>query len=176
MAKTLEVQLIASIVDELGVEAPAVGYALVDPTASFADVVSTVNTWLADVDAVTDGQIIHVVLHVVPTLPDGLKTAPVAGSRVEQIGVWQFNATGTAHVESYPVPALSDSPTVTAGGKIVLTSGSPGAALRDLLVGGGTASLEWTNAWQQALSTFSAALVSFRSFGGALARKTYERV
>ena len=176
MAKTLEVQLFASIVDELGVEAPAVAYALVDPTASFADVLTTINTWLADIDAVTDGQIIRARLDVTPTLPGGLKTAAVAGSRVEQLGVWQYNATGTPHVEGYPVPALSNSPTVVSGGKIVLTSGSPAANLKNLIAGGGTAALEWTNAWQQAISTFASALISFRSAGSALARDSYERV
>jgi hypothetical protein len=176
MARTLAVVLYATILDEQNVEAPAVAYALVDPTASFADVLTTLNDWLAAVDNCTDGQIIRTQLEVLPALPDGLKPAALAGSRVEQLGIWQFTATGTAHIESYPVPALSNSSSVTHLSRIVLTGGSPGAALRDLVAGGGTASFAWTNAWQQAIAAFAAALVSFRRAGSALERQSYERV
>jgi len=176
LPKTLAVILNASILDELGVEAPAVAYANVDPTASFNDVLTSLNAWLAGVDACTDGQIIRAHLDVLPALPDGLKSAAAGGSRVEQLGIWQFTATGTTHLEKYPVPALSNGPTVTNLGRIVLTSGSPGANLKALITGGGTAALEWTNAWQQAIATFASALISFRRAGSELARETYERV
>jgi hypothetical protein len=168
--------LTAAVLDELGVEAPAQAFANVDPTASFDDVLTVLNTWLADVDACTDGQIIRAQLNVIPALPDGLKSAAAAGSRVEQLGIWQFTATGTAHVEQYVVPALSNGPTVTNLGRIVLTSGSPGANLKNLITGGGTAALEWTNAWQQAIASFASALISFRRAGGELGRATFERV
>src|ERR1039458_5840652 len=97
MAKTLQIRLEATILDELLVTAETSVYALVDPSAAFSDVISTLNTWLADLDACTDGQIIGVELEVMPALPGGLKGAPVAGSRVEQTGVLTFSATGTTH-------------------------------------------------------------------------------
>ena len=176
MAKTLIVKLEAQILDELNCQAPAVQYALVDPSATFSDVLSTVNTWLAGVDACTDGQILSVRLDVQPALPDGLKSAAVAGSRVEQVGLLEYVATGTTHVQSYPVPALSNGATVIAAGAVVTTSGSPAANLVALVAGGGTASMEWTTPWQQAISAFHAALISFRSGGSQLARDTYERL
>jgi hypothetical protein len=175
LAKTLIVRLEATVLDELGVTAPAVAHALVDPTAAFNDVLGVLNTWAGCIDSCSDGQVLSVRLDVLPTLPSGLKSSPVAGSRVEQVGLLQFNSTGTTHVDSVDIPALSGGPTVVSGGRIVLTSGAPCAVLRDFLTGGGTAALQWTNAWQQAISSFAAALISFRSAGRALARDTYER-
>lgn len=175
MAKTLPVRLEAVILDEQLVEAKAIVYALVDPSASFADIIGTLNTWLIDVDACTDGQITSSSLVAVPDLPGGIKADPVVGSRVEQTGVLMFKARTATRREAVLVPALSNDPTVITNDRIVLTGGSPAANLRDLLVGGGTAALEWTNAWQQALASFSSALISFRPHNRALGRATYER-
>ena len=175
MAKTLIVRLEATILDDLNCKAISSAYALVDPTASFADVLSVQNTWLADLDACTDGQIISTELEVVPALPDGLKGAPVAGSRVEQTGIMNFNATGDSHLWGFEVPSISNDATVLASGHIVLTTGHPPYVLFTLLAGGGTAALQWTNATSQALSAFANALVGFRSSNRQLARKSYER-
>ena len=158
MAKTLAVHFEATIVDELDIQAETSVYALVDPTAAFADVITELNTWLADLDACSDGQIIGTELEVLPALPGGLKGSATAGSRVEQTGILNFNATGDTHLWGATIPALSNGGTVTSGGKIVLTGGSPANTLYALLVGGGTAALEWTNATSQALSAFANAL------------------
>lgn len=163
------------ILDEQQIEAEAVAYALIDPSATFGDVIATLNVWLGDVDACTDGQIVASRLELMPALPGGLKPAPVVGSRVEQTGTLMFTAAGTTHRAPSMVPALSNNSGVISGGRVVLTSGSPPANLRDLLVGGGTAAMEWTNAWQQALVGFSDALISFRPHNRALGRETYER-
>src|ERR1035437_10332106 len=188
MAKTLPIRLEATILDEMNVKAETSVYALVDPTAAFSDVISTLNTWLADLDACTDGQIIGVELEVLPALPGGLKGAPVSGSRVAQTGLLNFTASGVAHccVITFPlsggrhnwaasIPALSNSSTVILAGRPVTTGGSPIHTLYALLTGGGTTALEWTNAWSQVLASFVSALLSFRDSGGQLARITYER-
>lgn len=175
MAKTLAARLEAVILDEQEIEAKAIVYALIDPSAAFSDVISTLDTWLADLDACTDGQITSSRLELLPALPGGLKAAPAAGSRVEQTGDLSFNDVTGAHLNTFLVPALSNDPGVISGGRIVLTSGSPAANLRDLLAGGGTAALEWSNAWQQALTTFASALISFREHRVQLGRATYER-
>jgi|ERR1035437_394216 hypothetical protein len=175
MAKTLPIRLEATILDEMNVKAETSVYALVDPTAAFSDVISTLNTWLADLDACTDGQIIGVELEVLPALPGGLKGAPVSGSRVAQTGLLNFTASGGAHNWAASIPALSNSSTVILAGRPVTTGGSPIHTLYALLTGGGTTALEWTNAWSQVLASFVSALLSFRDSGGQLARITYER-
>jgi len=175
LATTLQIRFEATVLDELNVKATANAYVLVDPTASFNTILTQLNTWLADLDACTDGEIIGVEMEVVPALPGGLKSMPVAGSRVEQTGILNFNATGSTHLWAFSIPALSNSSTVLSGGKIVLTSGSPANILLSLLAGGGTAALAWTNNAQQIISAFANALLSFRNYARQLSRVTYER-
>ena len=175
MALTLPVRFEATIVDELDIQAETSVYALVDPSATFTEIQAQLDAWLADLDACTDGQIIGSEMEVLPALPDGLKSAAVAGSRVTQTGILDFTATGDTHLWGATIPALSNGGTVISGGKIVLSGGSPANTLYSLLVGGGSAALEWTNATSQALSTFAKALISFRNDSGQLARKSFER-
>lgn len=165
----------ATILDASDVIASTSVYALVDPTASFADILAIQDTWLADLDACTDGQIISTELEVLHALPGGLKSAAVSTSQVQQTGVLSFAATGTTRHWATIVPALSDGSTVISGGRIVLTGGSPAQVLAALLAGGGSAALEWTNDASQALASFASALISFRNYGSQLARNTYER-
>jgi len=175
LATTLQIRFEATVLDELNVKATANAYVLVDPTASFSTIITQLNTWLSNLDACTDGEIIGVEMEVVPALPGGLKPSPLAGSRVEQTGLLTFNATGSTHLWSFPIPALSNGSTVLSGGKIVLTPGSPANVLYTLLAGGGTAALEWTNNAQQAITAFASALLSFRDHTRQLSRITYER-
>jgi hypothetical protein len=175
VALTLPIRMSAIILDEQLVQALATVYALVDPAISFASVAALWDTWLADLEACTDGQILRAGIHAFPAMPGGLKTGPVAGSRVEQTGILNFNATGTSHVWGALIPALSNAGTIISGGKIVLTPGSPAATLAALLSpSGGTAILEWTNANNQALSTLRDALISFREYRDQLTRNTLE--
>jgi len=171
----LQIRFEATVVDELNVKATANAYVLVDPTASFNTILTQLNTWLADLDTCTDGEIIGVEMEVVPSLPGGLKSAPVTGSRVEQTGILNFNAAGSTHLWALSIPALSNGSTVLSGGKIVLTPGSPANTLYSLLAGGGTAALAWTNSAQQTISAFANALLSFRDYARQLSRLTYER-
>jgi|SRR6202035_4605467 len=180
MAFTLAVRFSATLFDGLNVEALSQAYVLVDPTQTFTAVLTTFETWLAYLDACTDGVIIAAAMHAYPALPGGLKTQATnptafAASRAEQTGILNFSATGTTHRWGFAVPALSNGATVIAGGKPVLTAGAPLDVLRALLAGGGTASLEWTNSNQQPLVTLLDALISFRQRADQLARRTYER-
>ena len=176
MALTLAVRMEATVLDELNIQAETSVYALVDPTASFDTIITQFNTWLADLDACTDGQIIGAELEVLPALPGGLKTAPVPLSRVEQTGMLAFDAAGDTHQWATAIPALSNDVTVTDMGKIVTTLGSPAQVLAALLAGGGTADLAWTNADSQALTAATSALISFRHYNHQMVENTYERV
>jgi len=170
MALTLAVRMEATIIDEMDIQAETSVYALVDPAASFETIIAQFNAWLTDLDACSDGQIIGAELEVLPAL-SGLKTAPVAGSRVEQTGILAFDAEGDSHQWATAIPALSNSPIVVNGGKVVTTTGAPAQVLASLLAGGGTAQLAWTNSASQALS----ALISFRRYPHQLEQITYER-
>lgn len=174
MSLTLAVRLTATIADALDVEARCSAYAVVDPDASFNAVIATLNTWLTDLDACTDGQIIATALEVIPDLPEGLKSAAAAPSRVEQTGILDYSAAGDLHLWGFAIPAISNSDTVTHAGRIVLTDGSPVKTLSDLLTSGGTAVLAWTNATSQALTAWRDALLCFRQHSRQLARATYE--
>ena len=176
MSKSLAIRMEATILDGLNVVGQTSVYALIDPTATFADILGTMNTWLADLDACTDGQILSAEVEVLPALPDGLKTAPVSTSRIEQTGLLNFSASGTTHLNGITVPALSDGATVIVAGRPVLTTGAPLHTLAALLAGGGTASLEWTSAWSQAFVAFVSGLITFRPSNGQLARQTFEEV
>lgn len=175
MALTLAVRMEATILDEMNIQAETSVYALVDPTASFDAILTQFNAWLADLDACTAGQIIGAELEVLPTLPGGLKTAPIALSRVEQTGMIAFSAEGDPHQWATAIPGLSNDPTVISGGKIVVTPGAPAQLLAALLAGGGTAALVWTNAVSQALTAATSALISFRSYTDQMVQETYER-
>lgn len=175
MALTLPIRLEATILDELNVQAETSVYALIDPTASFSTVLAQLNTWLADLDACTDGQIIGAELEVLPTLPGGLKGSPIALSRVEQTGMIAFSAADDPHQWATAIPALSNAGTVISDGKIVVTPGAPAQVLAALLASGGTAALMWTNAVNQALTAATSALISFRRYSHQMVQETYER-
>jgi len=176
MALTLAVRMEATIIDEMDVQAETSVYALVDPTASFDTIITQFNAWLTDLDACTDGQIIGAELEVLPALPGGLKSAPVALSRVEQTGVLAFSADGDIHQWATAIPALSNGATViNPPGKIDIATGAPAQVLAALLAGGGTADLEWTNDASQALTAATSALISFRGYNHQMVENTYER-
>ena len=175
MATTLALVMEATILDELGVKARAFAYALVNPANTFSDIATFFNSWLADLDALTDGQIIDASYEVLPGLPSGLKSSPASGSRVEQTGILDFLDATSGHRWGAAIPALSNSTSVISGGKIVLTSGSPADTLKTLLLTGG-AVLEWSNANQQALISFSDALITFRKHSKQLSRLTWEEI
>lgn len=173
MAATLPVRLSARIVDGMGIEAFTTAYALVDPATTFTAALAFLNDWLAALDACTDGQIISGTITAVPALPGGLKSAATSGSRVEQTGILNFAASGSSHRWAEIIPALSDSSSVIAGGRIVLTSGHPVPALNAVLLGG-SSSFEWTNSNSQVLTSFKDSLISFRKRHRALAGATLE--
>lgn len=175
MALTLAVRMEATILDDMNIQATTSVYALVDPNASFATILALQNDWLADLDACSDGQIIATDLHVLDSLPAGLKDAPVALSRAERTGMLAFSAEGDRHKWSTAIPALSNDPSVVSGGKIVVASGAPAQVLAALLAGGGTAALAWTNAVSQALTAATSALITFWRYNHQMVEETYER-
>jgi len=173
MAKDTQAVVSATIVDELGIEASAPFYALLDSTQTLASIMTQVNAFWTALDLTTDGYMRKVKLEIVPAVPTGVKTAAAAGSRVEQTGLLGFSASGTTKRYSGAIPALSNGSTVFNAGKIALVTSDPVGALITILTTVATA-LEWINDHGQAISGFVDALVSFRKKRRQLQRSSFE--
>lgn len=173
MAKDTQAVVSATIVDELGIEASAPFYALLDSGQTLAAIMADVNAFWAALDLCTDGHMRKVKLEIVPALPTGVKTAAVAGSRVEQTGLLGFSATGTTKRYSGAIPALSNTTSVFNAGKIVLVTSDPVGALITILTTVATA-IAWLNDHGQEISAFVDALVSFRKKRKQLQRSSFE--
>jgi len=174
MALTLPVYFRAILIDELNVQAEIISYAVADPSATATTLLGFLTSWTEDVAAMTDGAILSASMALMPALPTTIATVAAAGSRAAQTGVLNFYATGTARRWGIAVPALSNDPTVTSGGQIVLTGGSPADVLRTLLLEGSSV-LEFSNNTQQVLASFADSYISFRERNKQTIANTYER-
>lgn len=175
---TTAVRMTARIIDSLNVEAWANSYALVDPASTITDILGFLASWVSDVDALSDGQVLDCWIQVVPALPGGVKSSPVSGSRVGQTALLDFHATGTPRRWAEAIPALSNAQTQTVAGRttIIQTPGSPAKNLIDLLLTTGSSIIEWTNANDQPLVTFVDSSISFRKYSRQLAVATFEEI
>jgi hypothetical protein len=166
-----------TVVDELGTEASATFYAQVD--GAVATPASLLAMWAVlaqGVDAVTSGQITKGSVSILadPTVVTGpiLKTAPEAGSRVEQTAILNFSNPITPHRFGEAIPALADDNILS--GKVNLTAGQPVPLLITLLTTA-TSAFEWATNNQQALVALVDALISFRKRRKQLSRSSFER-
>jgi hypothetical protein len=157
-----------TIVDELGVEAANTYYAVMDPTQTIAAAVTAWTDLYNVLQPVTDGSIVRG--HVDILLEPGSISPAVAGSRVEQTGLFNFSATGTTHKFGEPVPAFSSSFITTTG---INLSDSTVAAFYNFLATTLTV-LEWTSNNQQKLIALLDAVLSFRKRRKQLTRSTFE--
>jgi len=173
MALTQFIRVSATIVDANNVQAIATCYAMVDPSSSITAITAFYDTWLSNLDALVDGQIIAASWTVLPGLPGGLKSSPVAGSSCMGTGILNFMATGSINRWGFAIPALSKGSTVQSGGKFVITNPSPGYTMYTFLLATGT-TLEWSNAAAQTLSSFTESLLSFRKYSKQLAGLSVE--
>jgi|SRR5579872_93158 len=178
MSLSMSVQFSATIVDQLGVEAIATAYALVDPTAAITEIDAYWDEWVTKLDACIDGYVSASDWRVLPTLPGGIKSSPVALSRCTQTGVLNFTTDEDTHRWGCDIPALSNDPTVITfvGGKpqINLTPGNPVPILLALLTATGSSVLEFTNVAFWPLLTLRDSLISFRQRGEQTPRRSYQ--
>lgn len=148
-----------TIRDSAGVEATFRAYANFDGTVETVD--GLTGEWAAMgalVDGVTGGKIIGGQI-TIPQLPaGGWKSAPVAGSDVEQTGTANFSNATTQYMHPESVPALLD--TLISGGRIIVGSGAF-KTFTDALVAGFTNG-NWVNTAAQGLVAAVDAFVSFR--------------
>jgi len=109
-------------------------------TATLADLLTWADDMALDLDAITGAQVISESLTIYQTLPGGLKGAPVAGSDVEQTGLFTFPLTNLpSKVFTYDVPGLSDALAVSdsidlADGDVIAFTGLIGNAVGATIV------------------------------------------
>lgn len=139
-------------------------------TTTVNGLITALNTYGGVLDAITDGQIIDTRL-IIPLAPDGAwKTAPVAGSNVEQTGLFNFSQAGSKYKQGEDVPAISAS--VLVGGRINLTNADIISWLSALTGGLGTVGV--VSKFANDLVALVDALVTFRKHRRQLDRVSYE--
>lgn len=133
-------------------------YGDVVDTTTLASLAAAHGTWLTDLDGIIDGAIIANRVTIKPAAPGGLKTvgtgATFMASRVSQIGIFRFSASGTSHAWSSDVPSISNSFLV--GDTIDTTAGAVGT-YTTLLTSG-----PYTNPQNEQLLALEEALLRFR--------------
>ena len=161
----------ATVKDGLGTKGTAVAYLAPVDSTTLATLVTDLATWLADLDAVTDGVIIGNRIELTPALPGGLGTvggkgAAFVASRIEQTGILNLSNATTQHRSGFAIPAVIDAAIVS--GKLDLTNAAI-AAMIALLTGG-----TYTNSAAQALVALIDAVLSFRRKQRQLGRSSFE--
>lgn len=106
----------ATILDSFGVKKSTDVYLNIVDTTTLAVLAADCGTWLTDLDAITDGEIVSAQIIVKPALPGGLKGAPATGSYDARTGQLTFSAAGTTKLWGQAVPALAAS--AISGGKV----------------------------------------------------------
>ncbi len=144
----------ATILDSFGVKKSVDAYLNIVDTTTLAVLAADMGTWLTDLDAITDGEIVENSVQIRPTRPGGLKASPVAGSYNARTGQLSFSASGTTALWGEAIPALAASSITT--GKVPNT-GSMGTYTA-LLAGGG-----FTNPQNQVLAALKKTAVGDRS-------------
>lgn len=170
---TVPAQFSFTMVDELGVKASLPIPVIFDDTKTVAEIVAASGAYGDLVDAASGAQIdeVRIVVFTDPTT-HGWKDAPVAGSRVEQTGLFNFKPTGVAHRFGIDLPAILD--TLLTAGRITLGSGAAQDFIDGILAGVSADGVQSTNPARQVLATFTDALLTFRKHRRALDRRTFE--
>lgn len=131
-------------------------------TQTIADLTEWHDKYLLYVDGVTDGLIIGSEMTFFPALPSGMKSAPVAGSDVQEGGLLSFSLTGSQYKDSIRVPAWKQS-LFGADGQSIANSGAT-ALLTGLLLGTASAPADFAATDRNAIAylAFLAGRKSFR--------------
>jgi hypothetical protein len=155
--------------DELGVEASTLAYIGYDGAVETVN--ALVGEWAAYgglLDAAVSGQIVGGKI-TIPVAPDpSWKTAPAAGSRVEQTALMNYRTASSQKRQGLDIPALIN--TAIVAGKIVTASGPIHALITAVLAGFTNGYFQ--NGEGQILTTFADAAVTFRKHRRQLDKST----
>jgi len=158
------------VLDALGVIASLPIPFTQDDTVTLADLATFVNTLAPLVDGVTDAEIVGIDIVLTDPLPGGLKTAPVAGSEVERVGLFNFSQNAIKYKYGIPIPALKQ--TLIVNGRINLAASAVTAFVAG--VTGAIGANVWTSTAYNELLGLVDALISFRKHRRAETRRSFE--
>jgi hypothetical protein len=147
------------LLDELGVVTPYAVFFTVDDSNTVADVVSAALAYGVFLDAVTSAQILEVDVKLTGVgLPGGAKSAPIAGSRNNQIGNFSFAQAGSKYRYTTNVPALRD--TLIVNQEINDSAAAVTNLTGELVTPGGV--LDWVSQAVHDLTDWTLSFISFR--------------
>lgn len=158
--------------DEIGTKATYPIYLLTPDTVTVANMHTFLQDWIGVIDPITDAQIIDANWSC--NMPfSGAKDAPVAGGRVEQNGLFNFENALTVYKAGNALPAIANS-TLTSGAKKVIDLTNAGIIAYTAFMTTATLAMVPTNKFAGALLTLIDAAVTFRKHRKQLMRETFE--
>jgi hypothetical protein len=168
MAQDTIIRVGCTVLDGNSVKAAITAYLYVDSGQTVAQVAATVATWVADVDACIEGQIIG--SHFQAVLPGAATKdgAVVADSKAVDTGVIVFTNEVTPSTWGFALPTIADA--LKAGNKIDDTNANY-LALRALMIAE-SATQEFTNNSRQPLLAARSTFLTGRKRRG-MARLTH---
>jgi len=122
MAANTVLRFSATVQDETGLKANVNSHLFIDSAQTVAATDTAFSAWISALDAITGGQVVRGQWTISPALPGGIKSAPVAGSEVQEVATFDFTQTGVPYHYGSVVPAFLESletsthkPDLTAG-------------------------------------------------------------
>ena len=115
----------ASVRDADGVKGNALSHLFIDGAQTVTQVKAALAAWESALDAISGGKIASVSATISPATAGTDKGAAVAGSEVQEVGMFDFGQAGLPYVYGEGVPAFLET-LVTAGGQI--NEADPGVA------------------------------------------------
>lgn len=160
----------ATLQDELSTTGSTNAYIVADDGQTVAAAVTAAQAWAASLDALSAAQLTELRVIIKAALPGGIKTAPAAGSRIEQSAVVNLKAGMSGHRFGNLIPGLKNSLIVL--GKLDITNAAVTTftdLLKGAVLGGNYATPEGA-----ALGVLVDAVLSFRKHRRQLDRTSFE--
>ncbi len=134
-----------------------------DATATLSALAAYMAARVAELDAITDAQIVKQALQIQGSLPGGIKVAPVAGSDVERTGLITFNLlTPAGKAYGMDLPGFKTSKFT--GDAINLADADVAAWVTAMTTLGGTMN-HLNDLWSSTLASARKGTKSFRKLG-----------
>lgn len=106
MAANTQAVFSATLLDEIGNKANAQAHLYIDSASSVSAIDSALSTWLGDLDAITGAQIVSYHVLIRPSLVLTIKSAPVAGSEVQETASFNFTQAASSYHYGNIVPSF----------------------------------------------------------------------
>jgi hypothetical protein len=158
-----------TIIDEIGVKSQMLTNVIVTDATTVANIETLANGLVGVTDDIIDGQIIAATFKLDCDF-SGAKSAPVAGSRVEQTGLFNFEQASSTYKYGIDVPNIKNA--VLVGGRIDLTDASVIAWKNYILAT--TATITFAGRVLNALLALLDVLLTFRKKRRQLDARSFE--